>query len=63
MNKYRLIIGIVETTTFKRYVEVEADSLEEAEDLAVTLEGIKVLEKPVNHEITDIELIGEWDNG
>lgn len=63
MHRYRLIIGVVESITTKKYVEVEADSLEEAENLAVTLEGSTVTEKLVGSEITDIELLGEWNNG
>lgn len=50
MPKYRLKVGIVEAVTLKRYVEIEADNLAEAENLAVTLECDKIVhEEAVNH--------------
>lgn len=63
MTMFRLKVGVVETITTEKFFEIEADTLEIAENLAVTLDSSCKLigEQTVNSEITDIELTGDFE--
>jgi membrane protease subunit (stomatin/prohibitin family) len=63
MTMFRLKVGVVETITTEKFFEVEADTLEIAKNLAVTLDSSCKLigEQEVSSEITDIELTGDFE--
>lgn len=63
MQKFRISVGVTESILTKHYFEIEADDLEEAENLAITLSGEckEVGKEFISSEITDVELTGDFE--
>jgi len=66
MKIYKLKVEVVERYIKELYLEIEAESLEEAKELAFDYEVLSenvVTEKDIESEITDVQLLGEWEDG
>ena len=65
MKIYKLKVEVVERYIKELYLEIEAESLEEAKELVFNydLSENVVTEKDIESEITDVQLLGEWEDG